>query len=271
MYDILSLLSVLNPDLSLTVTHQFCRVVFGLLAMTGRVTMLNISRWTLEGGSYRTVQRFFNTVIPWSRVCWLFFRVHLLKPESVYLLAGDETVVSKSGVSTYGLSRFFSSVYGKSVPGLAFFGLSLVSVKERRSYRMLMEHIVRRESSSNPRSTASKDRNDTETASVKRKPGCPKGSRNRKKTDVVLTDTLKQLQSMVRTLLAEVGGFIPLRYLLLDGYFGHNNALQMTKACGLHLISKFRRNAALYFQPTTPYARRGRPPHLWATFQSAAD
>ena len=44
--------------------------------------------------------------------------------------------------STYGLSRFFSSGHGKTI-SLAFFGLSLVSVKERRSYPMLMEQIVR--------------------------------------------------------------------------------------------------------------------------------
>ena len=74
MYDILSLLSVLHPHLSTTTVRQFSRGVLGLLAMTGQVTMLNISRWTSEGGSYRTVQRFFNTVIPWGTVSWVFFR-----------------------------------------------------------------------------------------------------------------------------------------------------------------------------------------------------
>ena len=115
MYDILSLLSVLYPHLSTTTVRQFSRVVFGLLAMTGQVTLLNISRWTSEGGSYRTVQRFFNTVIPWAllnqTVYWVFFRTYLLNRESTYILAGDETIVSKSGQSTYGLSRFFSSVF----------------------------------------------------------------------------------------------------------------------------------------------------------------
>ena len=72
-----------------------------------------------------------------------FFRTYLLDRESAYILAGDETVVSKSGQSTYGLSRFFSSVSGKTLPGLAFFSLSLVSVKARRSYPLLMEQIVR--------------------------------------------------------------------------------------------------------------------------------
>ena len=33
----------------------------------------------------------------------------------------------------------------------------------------------------------------------------------------------------------------------------------MVKQCGLHLISKLRTDAALYFLPTTPYAGRGRP------------
>ena len=50
MYDILSVFSVLHPHLSMTSLRQFSRVVLGLLAMTGRVSMLNISRWMSEGG-----------------------------------------------------------------------------------------------------------------------------------------------------------------------------------------------------------------------------
>ena len=259
MRDIVSLLSIFNPHLSATVLRQFSQVVFALLAMTGRVSMLNISRWTSERGSYRTIQRFFNTVLPWGSLCWVFFRAHLLDRESAYILAGDETIVSKSGKSTYGLSRFFSALYGKTVPGLAFLSVSLVSVKERRSYPMVMEQIVRCKSSSNPESPAPEHRDAAEITEPKRKPGRPKGSRNRDKTDVVLTDTLKQLQRMVNGFLTCVGEWIPLRYLVLDGYFGHNNALQMVKQCRMCLISKLRVNAALYFPATQPHAGRGRP------------
>ncbi len=88
--------------------------------MTGRVTMAGIARWTDAGGSYRTVQRCFATVIPWGQVLWLFFRQHLFDPDDVYLLAGDEVVVTKAGKTTFGLDRFFSSIYQKPVPGLAF-------------------------------------------------------------------------------------------------------------------------------------------------------
>ena len=35
----------------------------------------------------------------------MFFTTYLLDRESAYILAGDETIVSKSGQSTYGLSR----------------------------------------------------------------------------------------------------------------------------------------------------------------------
>ena len=258
MYDILSLFSILHPHLSTTRLGQFSRVVLALLAMTGRVTMQNLSRWTSEGGSYRTIQRFFNTVIPWGTVYWVFFSTYLLDRESTYILAGDETTVSKSGQSTYGLSRFFSSAHGKTIPSLAFLGLSLVSVKARRSYPMLMEQIVRGDTHSRS-SPASEDRDETQPFAPQRTRGRPKGSRNRNKTDVRLSDTLKHLQTMVKALLARVDDLIPLRYLVLDGYFGHNNALQMAKQCRLSLISKLRVNTALYFPPTMPYAGRGHP------------
>ena len=258
MYDILSLFSVLYPHLSTTSVRQFSRVVLGLLAMTGQVSMRNISRWTSEGGSYRTVQRFFNTLIPWGTVYWVFFSTYLLDRESAYILAGDETIVSKSGQSTYGLSRFFSSVYGKTIPGLAFLGLSLVSVKERRSYPMLMEQIVRSDTRS-PSPPASESPEETQQPVPRRNRGRPKGSRNRNKTQVQLSDTLKHLQTLIKVLLRRIDDLIPVRYLVLDGYFGHNNALQMTKQCGLELISKLRVNTALYFPSTMPYAGRGRP------------
>ena len=95
-----------------------------MLVMTGRITMLGLSRWAGKGGSYRTMQRFFSTVLPWATLFWVFFRQHVYRPEEVYLLAGDEVVATKAGKHTHGLDRFFSSLYGKPVPGLAFFVLS---------------------------------------------------------------------------------------------------------------------------------------------------
>ncbi len=128
MYDILALLQCLLPEIKVTTIRQMNQIIMAMLAMSGRVTMLGISRWTLMGGSYRTVFRFFHTVIPWATVFWLFFRRHLFCPEDEYLLAGDEVVITKAGKETYGLDKFFSSLMNKPISGLSFFTLSLVSI-----------------------------------------------------------------------------------------------------------------------------------------------
>ena len=83
--DILTLLQCLQPDLPVTALRQFSRIASAMLVLTGRVTMLGISRWAGKGGSYRTVQRFFSTVIPWATLFWVFFRQHVYRPGDVYL------------------------------------------------------------------------------------------------------------------------------------------------------------------------------------------
>src|SRR5918995_2855566 len=145
--------------------------------MSGRVTMLGISRWAGPGGSYRTVQRLFAQALPWAILFWVFFRRHVYRPEDVYLLAGDEVVATKAGKHTHGLARFFSSLYGKPVPGLAFFTLSLVSTQQRRSFPIRVEQVVR-STAENAASKAKADAKKQTPATAKRRPGRPKGRKN---------------------------------------------------------------------------------------------
>jgi DDE superfamily endonuclease len=248
---ILPFLLCLQPEVTLTTIRQFSRIVPALLAITGRVTMLGISRWTGQGASYRTVQRFFATVIPWANLLWLFFRTHLFDPDDRYLLAGDETIVTKSGKHTPGLDRFFASLYGKPVPGLAFFALSLISTKQRRSFPIALEQVVR-----SPEEKAAQKAKATKPA-TKRKVGRPKGSSTRATTTPELSPELTRIQSLILALLGRIGGVLPLTYLVLDGHFGTAAALQMACACKLHLISKLRADSALYLPYDGPYAGRG--------------
>jgi hypothetical protein len=259
MMNILALLQCLSPCLEATTVRQMSRIIPALLAMTGRMTMLGISRWTEKGGSYRTVQRFFHTVIPWATVFWLFFHHHLYRSEDVYLLAGDESVVTKSGKHTHGLDQFFSSLYGKPVPSLAFFALSLVSLSERRSYPVMVEQVVRTDEEKAVAKAKAQARKAKRKQKKPGKPGRPKGSKNRDKTLVTLTPELTRIQQMVQKLLRLIGPTLPLHFLVMDGQFGNNNALQMTRQCGLHLISKLRYDAALYFRYDGPYAGKGAP------------
>jgi putative transposase len=248
MMDILALLQHLSPYLSATTIRQMSRIIPAILAMTGRVTMLGISRWTDKGGSYRTIQRFFHTTIPWATVMWHFFRQHIHQAEDVYLIGGDECVVTKSGKLTHGLDRFFSSLFNKSVPSLAFFTLSLINTRERRSYPVMVEQVVRTEDEKAVAKEKAQKKKAKKKSKKKGKPGRPKGSRNRNKTQVELTPELERIQKMVKGLLGLVGKAIPLCYLVLDGHFGNNNALQMTLQCGIHLVSKLRYDSALYFR-----------------------
>ena len=224
------------------------RVVGAMLSMTGRITMLGISRWAGKGGSYRTVQRFFNALIPWPQVFRKFFEQHLFDPEDEYFLVGDESVVTKSGKATHGLDYFFSGLHNKVVKSIAIFTLSVVSVSQRQSYPLRVEQVVRTETekavakANKKKKPARKD-----TDRPKRKPGRPKGSKNRDKTQVELTAELKRIQKMVKKQLKLLQNLVTIGHLVLDGHFGNNNALQMTRQCGLHLISKLRCDAALYF------------------------
>jgi hypothetical protein len=234
------------------------RIVAALLVMTGRVTMLGISRWAGPGGSYRTVQRFFSQALPWAMLFWVFFRQHIYCADEVYLLVGDEVVATKAGKHTHGLDRFFSSLYGKPIPGLAFFALSVVSTRQRRSFPICVEQVVRSQAEK-AASKAKAAKKKQPPSTTKRRPGRPKGRKNTPKADVTLTPELVRITGMLSALRQLIAGVVSLTYLVLDGHFGHHNALHMARQHNLHLISKLRCDAALYVPYTGPYAGRG--PH----------
>lgn len=252
MPDIIIILQCLSQCLDKTTLRQLNYIVPAMMAMTGRVTMLGISRWTEKGGSYRTIQRFFNSPIAWAKVNWVLIQHHLLEREDVILIGGDESVATKAGKKTYGLDRFFSSLYGKPVSGLSFFSLSLISVKKRKSYPVMMEQVVKEEEKKPDKKKSGK-----KVKKQARKRGRPKGSKNKNRRDVELTPYLAQIQTMLKSLLLLLGIDLAPVYCVLDGAFGNNNALQMVRQCSLHLISKLRYDAALYFPYEGKQKKRG--------------
>ncbi len=71
------------------------QVIFGMLVLSGRMTMLGLARWTEKGGSYRTLQRFYASELPWKVIHGLFVLLKFLKPNGQYFMASDEVVVSR--------------------------------------------------------------------------------------------------------------------------------------------------------------------------------
>ena len=220
--------------------------------------MLGLSRWTEKGGSYHTIQRFYHNVLPWKAIHWLLFRMKLLKPEDEHIIAGDEVVVSKAGKETYGLDRFFSGIQQRVIPGLSFFTFSLVNVREEHSYPLQITQIVKsaeEKAARKAKAEAKKAKKTTE----KRKPGRPKGSKNKVKQEIVLNPELLRIQAALRSLLDTVGTILSLKYVVLDGHFGNYPSAFMVRETKLHLISKMRSDAALYPAFDGEYAGVGRP------------
>ena len=105
--DIVALLACLQPLVAAVTLRHLALIIPALLTITGRVTMLGLARWTEKGGSYRTLQRFFATALPWTAMLVQFFQTHLWQREHEFLLAGDATTVTKAGAQTHGIGRFF--------------------------------------------------------------------------------------------------------------------------------------------------------------------
>lgn len=248
MTEIITLTICLAPYVSKTQLRQLQQIIMGLLCIPGRVTMLSLSRWSEAGGSYRTIQRWFQSTLDWGMLLWAVIKVHLLDPNGVYLLAGDDVVVSKAGKNTYGVGRFYSSIAQRAIPSLSFFALSVIDVNQRRSYPVAIEQHI-------PALKAP----ETVSQEAKRGRGRPKGSKSHAKTAPTLSTELTLLQSLLRVVLKRIAP-LPVKHLVLDGYFGTYSTSWVVRDCDLHLISKLRHNAALYFPYNGPKPKRGPTP-----------
>ena len=250
MNDLSLLLTLLCSHLDRTTAKQLSIIVESMFTMTGRITMLGISRWSEKGGSYRTIQRFFNKNIAWLSLNWVLIQSVLEKSMGVILIAGDATVVTKAGKSTYALGKFYSSIYSRAVPGLSFQCLSLICVNTRKSWPIMMEQMMPKAKQPNVI---------TAKGSPKRGKGRPKGSKNKIASDLVLNAEMTQVKSMLNTVIPMISSTIKPVYFVYDGAFGNYAAAQMTRDVDLHLISKLRFDSALYTPYKGEYSGHGAP------------
>jgi len=253
MTEIVALLQSIAPVISTTTLRQLSQVVYGMLISNGRITMLELSRWTEKGGSYRTIQRLYHTPLLWLQIQWLLFTSQFHKAGREYIAAGDEVVFGKAGKETYGLGRFFSSLQNRVIPGLSFFVVSLIDVQERQSYPIQAVQMVKE-----PKHPKKKEK--AKPPQIEKRPvGRPKGSKNKKKEPPILSLELLRIQPILQAFLAILKSIVTVRYIVLDGHFGNYPSAWMVLQTGLQLVSKFRFDAALYEPFTGKY--RGHGPH----------
>lgn len=140
------------------------------------------------------------------------------------------------------------------MPGLSFFALSLIHVETQTSFPLGIKQQVRPEkevTETSPQPAAAK------STPAKRGRGRPKGSKNKSKEATALSPYLLFILGLINAVLPQLQGVIPVAYLVLDGAFGHQDALRMAKMCGLDLISKMRHDSVLYFPYEGVYRGRG--------------
>jgi len=254
MTEILALLQNIAPVVSATILQQLSHVIYGMLISNGRITMLEISRWTEAGGSYRTIQRLYHTPLLWLQIQWIFFTSQLQKPDHEYIAAGDEVVFGKAGKETYGIGRFFASLQNRVIPGLAFFAFSVIDVKERQAYPIQTVQMVKE------KEDKSKQKKNKSVKKEKRCVGRPKGSKNKKSENPTLSPELLRIQPVLQAFLRILKGVLAVQYLVMDGHFGNYPSAWMVLQTGLHFVSKLRSDAALYQPFTGKYCGRGAHP-----------
>jgi hypothetical protein len=253
MTEILALLQNIAPVVSATILKQMSQVIYGLLLSNGRITMLEISRWTERGGSYRTIQRWYHTKLLWLQIRWVLFMSQLWKVGHEYIAAGDEVVFGKAGKETFGIGRFFSSLQQRVIPSLSFFAFSVIDVSERQSYPIQVAQMVK------PAGEKAQKEEKKSGKGKKRRMGRPKGSKNKKNENPMLSAELLRIQPVLQAFLAVLKGVLSISYLVMDGHFGNYPSAWMVRQTGLHFVSKLRHDAALCEPFSGKY--RGRGPH----------
>jgi len=118
-----------------------------------------------------------------------------------------------------------------------------VDVAERKAYPLCAKQTVRSEAEK----AAIKLRKKKRSKKSKPKPkGRLKGSLNKDKNELNLSPELLRINELLSNLLQLVRVFVQIKYIALDGHFGHHQAVLMVLENDLHLISKLRKDAALY-------------------------
>lgn len=236
-----------------TELRNFDEIISAMLCMSGKKTMLNISRWTQI--CYRTIERFYNLIIPWLELN--IYLVNLRSKNSGELIVvADETPVIKSGKKTHGLDKFFNSIYQKVMSSLKFSGISLIDVDANKGYGLLMSQLV-----FTPEEKANLKKAKEKKKKAKGGKRGPKiGSKNNPKKETELTPTFRLLKSQLTEVIEKLRVKVKkeINYFMGDGGYGNSTCAKICKELSLFLISKLQSNAALYLKYTGPYSGRGR-------------
>ena len=244
MESILNILMVVLPILNKPTYKVLSELSYALLCSSGRVTMLGLHRFC--DISYSTIERFFDKDTPWSKLNWTLAKLQINK-SSTFILTADNTIITKSGKKTHGLSKFYHGCHGRAVPGLSVEGMSITDVNTGDTFPLQSKQYI-------------KDENIIVPEKIKYPSvGRPLGSKDKNKSELILSGHLKLVHDMIKYTLSLVDEYIDVKHFVYDGAFGTADACKMVNAAGLDIISKLKNNSALYYKFQGKQKGRGRP------------
>ena len=135
--------------------------------------------------------------------------------------------------------------------------ISLIDVGERKSYPLAVRQTVRSKAEKELLKERKKQRAKKSKTAKGNPKGRRKGSLNKDKKELNLSPELLRINDVLSGLLKLLRVFIKVKYLALDGHFGHHQAVLMAMENDLQLISKMRKDAALYEKYEGEYSGRG--------------
>ena len=262
MQNIEEILAVLGDQLSGTNLRNFVIIVDSILSLSSSVTMLSISR--MGDISYRTVQRFYGLKeLDWTLIRLLIFIRFVYNSSHHYLLAADETVEDKAGKATHGIGLFYSSTSKRAINSVSFLNLSLVDTITEKSSMIACQQIIKpaKTEYSPDKSVKKVSKKQKDEVKVSKPLGRPKGIKNKPKT-LPEGVSYKTLETLLKLTMSCFSIYLPnllCFHIVLDGFYGHEDYVNLAIENKLSIISKFKRNACLMFQYQGEQKASGRP------------
>lgn len=255
MLPVETLIASLGGQMTASNLRLFSQLIAAFFSVRYQITTRSLSRYC--DYSSRQIFRFLKGDHPWLSIRLTLFKTFCYSSGSIYIAAVDEVVEEKSGKRTHGLYRFYSSTAKKSIPGICFFGLSIIDVASRRAYSIGVEQVVyseedkRRNADLKNRVEEGKKRARAGIALKKgRKPGVKNKDKSAQTEESASLRTFKVLWGNAMKSLSQTLPNIRLSHLVADSAYGTMQYLQLAQEYGCCLISKLKSNAALY----SPYA-----------------
>ncbi len=82
-----------------------------------------------------------HTDLEWDKALQPFWQTRHHDPSTPNILIADETVISKSGKTTHGLDRFYSSMASKPIPGVAVFTIAMANAGQRETIPISFDQV----------------------------------------------------------------------------------------------------------------------------------